>query len=72
MLFRSVDSLITDISATDLESIKGTFAEGMAPKVQACLDAIAAGAQAVRIIDGTDPAALESALLGVGGTLVMA
>ena len=66
------DSLITDISATDLESIKGTFAEGMAPKVQACLDAIAAGAQAVRIIDGTDPAALESALLGVGGTLVMA
>jgi len=65
-------SLIESISATELEDIKGTFADGMAPKVQACLDAIAAGAKAVRIIDGTDPSALKSALLGEGGTLVVA
>jgi acetylglutamate kinase len=52
--------------------MKATFAEGMAPKVQACLDAIAAGAKAVRIIDGTNPSALKSALLGDGGTLVVA
>lgn len=65
-------SLISSICALELESLKPTFAEGMAPKVQACLDAIAAGAKAVRIIDGTNPSALKDALLGVGGTLVVA
>ena len=65
-------SLIQSISAQELESLKASFAEGMAPKVQACLDAIAAGAKAVRIIDGTNPSALRDALLGVGGTLVVA
>lgn len=66
------NSIISSITASELSDIKATFAEGMAPKVQACLDAIAAGAKAVRIIDGTDPSALKSALLGQGGTLVMA
>ena len=66
------ESLISSITASELESIKATFAEGMAPKVQASLDAIAAGAKAVRIIDGTNPSALKSALLGEGGTLVVA
>ena len=65
-------SLIESISALELESLKASFAEGMAPKVQACLDAIAAGAKSVRIIDGTNPSALRDALLGVGGTLVVA
>jgi acetylglutamate kinase len=65
-------SLISTISAKELEGLKATFAEGMAPKVQACLDAIGAGAKAVRIIDGTNPSALKSALLGEGGTLVVA
>jgi acetylglutamate kinase len=65
-------SLISTISAPELEALKATFAEGMAPKVQACLDAIAAGAKAVRIIDGTNPSALKSALMGEGGTLVVA
>jgi acetylglutamate kinase len=66
------DSLIDSISAIDLEQIKSSFAEGMAPKVQACLDAIKAGAAAVRIIDGRDPAAFASALAHNGGTLVVA
>ena len=66
------DSLIESISSTELEEIKSTFAEGMAPKVQACLDAIKAGATAVRIIDGRDPAAFASALAHRGGTLVVA
>jgi acetylglutamate kinase len=63
---------IESISAGELEEIKSTFAEGMAPKVQACLDAINAGATAVRIIDGRDPAAFASALAHHGGTLVVA
>ncbi len=63
-------SLIDVIGAAELESIKASFAEGMAPKVQAALDALSFGAKAVRIIDGTDPDSFASALAGVGGTLV--
>ena len=66
------ESKIDSISSDELEQIKGTFAEGMAPKVQACLDAISAGAQAVRIIDGRNPAAFAEALAHTGGTLVVA
>jgi len=65
-------SLIETISAAELESIKSGFAEGMAPKVQAALDALTFGAKAVRIIDGTDPESFASALAGTGGTLVVA
>jgi acetylglutamate kinase len=65
------DSLISEITSTELEEIKGNFADGMAPKVQACLDAIAAGAIAVRIIDGTDSEAFANALAHQGGTLVV-
>jgi acetylglutamate kinase len=63
-------SLIAQISYAELDAIKSTFAEGMAPKVKACLDAIAGGASAVRIIDGTDPSAFAMALGNSGGTLV--
>jgi acetylglutamate kinase len=65
-------SLIALITAAELESIKAGFAEGMAPKVQAALDALSYGAKAVRIIDGTDPDSFASALAGTGGTLVVA
>jgi acetylglutamate kinase len=65
-------SLIEIIGAAELESIKAGFAEGMAPKVQAALDALSFGAKAVRIIDGTDPDSFASALAGAGGTLVTA
>ena len=63
-------SLISEISFTELEAIKGKFTQGMAPKVQACLDAINGGANSVRIIDGTDPSAFAAALDSHGGTLV--
>jgi len=66
------DSLIEQISASELESIKSEFAEGMAPKVQAALDALAFGAKAVRVIDGTDSESFALALSGSGGTLVVA
>ena len=66
------DSLIDRISAGELESIKSGFADGMAPMVQATLDALSYGAKAVRIIDGTDPDSFASALAGRGGTLVFA
>jgi acetylglutamate kinase len=65
-------SLIDAIQAHELSEIKSTFAQGMAPKVQAALDAIKSGAKAVRIIDGTDPHSFADALLSKGGTLVIA
>jgi len=66
------DSLIERITASELESIKSEFAEGMAPKVQAALDALAFGTKAVRIIDGTECNSFALALSGTGGTLVVA
>ena len=65
-------SLIDEISSKELSDMKATFAQGMAPKVQAALDAIAHGAKAVRIIDGTDSESFAAALAGNGGTLVVA
>lgn len=65
-------SMIKAICAEELASLKSTFSQGMAPKVQSALDAIAHGAKAVRIIDGTDPESFAAALAGTGGTLVVA
>ena len=65
-------SLISTITYRELSAMKSTFQEGMAPKVQAVLDAIEQGAKAVRIIDGTNSQNFVDALSGVGGTLVNA
>jgi acetylglutamate kinase len=65
-------SLIEKISVSDLEALKFSFSDGMLPKVEAVLEAIAAGAQSVRIIDGTSELSFDQALEGIGGTLVHA
>jgi acetylglutamate kinase len=65
-------SLIEKISAHELSELKPIFADGMLPKVDATLEAIAAGAHSVRIIDGTDDSSFAAALDGKGGTLVYA
>ena len=65
-------SLINEISSHELEKLKSMFSDGMLPKVQAVLEAIEAGAQSVRIIDGTSEVSFEHALAGRGGTLVHA
>lgn len=64
-------TLISIIHADELDAMKHEFAEGMAPKVSACLKAIASGAQSVRVIDGTNPESFALALRGIGGTLVL-
>ncbi len=66
------DSLISSISRDELFAIKNSFADGMSPKVAACIEAIDNGARAVRIIDGKDPDAFAQALENTGGTLVIA
>jgi acetylglutamate kinase len=65
-------SLINSITRDELFAIKDSFADGMSPKVAACLAAIDNGARAVRIIDGKDPEAFALALENAGGTLVSA
>jgi acetylglutamate kinase len=65
-------SLISSITRDELFAIKDSFADGMSPKVAACLEAIDTGARAVRIIDGRDPKAFALALENSGGTLVSA
>jgi len=62
-------SLIHQTSVSELENME--FEGGMVPKVAAVINAITSGAKAARVIDGNEPAALESALKGVGGTLVL-
>ncbi|CAB4329205.1 unannotated protein [freshwater metagenome] len=64
------ESFISSISVSELRAIKNDFSEGMAPKVLACLNAIDAGTQSVRIIDGNDPESFANALRGIGGTVV--
>ena len=66
------DSLISSITRDELFAIKNSFADGMSPKVAACIEAIDNGARAVRIIDGKDPEAFARALANTGGTLVSA
>jgi len=65
-------SLITAITRDELFVLKDSFADGMSPKVAACIEAIDNGARAVRIIDGKDPEAFALALENSGGTLVSA
>jgi acetylglutamate kinase len=64
------NSIITEISVTELTEMRNDFQGGMAPKVAACLAAIKAGAKTVRIIDGNKSENLLLALAGQGGTLV--
>ena len=66
------NSLISEISSIELSQLKNSFSDGMLPKVQAVLEAVDAGAQSVRIIDGTNVRSFEEALSGRGGTLVHA
>jgi acetylglutamate kinase len=66
------NSVISEISAQELKELVTTFSGGMLPKVQAALEAIQAGANSVRIIDGTSDLSFEQALSGEGGTLVFA
>jgi acetylglutamate kinase len=66
------NSLISEISSSELSQLKNSFSDGMLPKVLAVLEAVDAGAQTVRIIDGTNERSFEEALSGRGGTLVHA
>ena len=64
------ESLIAEISLAELKELAPSFADGMAPKVKAVITALTSGANRARVIDGRSIANVESALRGVGGTVV--
>ena len=49
------DSLVSSITADDLESMLPTLESGMIPKMRACLDAVRGGVPKAAIIDGREP-----------------
>ena len=49
------DSLVSTISAPELEAMLPTLESGMIPKMQACLDAVNGGVSKAAIIDGREP-----------------
>ena len=49
------DSLVSSISADDLEALLPGLESGMIPKMRACLDAVRGGVQKAAIIDGREP-----------------
>ena len=63
-------TLISEISAVELQGIATTFSDGMAPKVKAVLTALSSGAAQARIIDGRNIENIERAFNGEGGTVV--
>ena len=48
----SLDSLISEISASELEELMPSLESGMIPKMQACLEAVRGGVPRAHIIDG--------------------
>ena len=48
----SLDSLISEISVSELEDLMPTLESGMIPKMQACLEAVRGGVPKAHIIDG--------------------
>jgi acetylglutamate kinase len=51
----STQTLVSEISADELEQMLPTLESGMIPKMQACLDAVRGGVPHAHIIDGRTP-----------------
>jgi acetylglutamate kinase len=49
------DSLVSEISASELEELLPNLESGMIPKMQACLNAVSSGVPQAHIIDGRSP-----------------
>jgi acetylglutamate kinase len=66
-------SLLSTVSAPELAALAPDLADGMVPKVRACLAALAGGVAAAHIVDGRARHAMRLALTAAGfGTMVTA
>jgi acetylglutamate kinase len=68
--FPNPESIIDQMSASELERLAPTFSAGMIPKVKAALFALEHGASSARVIDGRELSNLRLAVAGSGGTLI--
>lgn len=69
--FPDPKSLIERISFSELNTLRAQFSDGMAPKVEAVLNALSLGAKSAQIIDGRSVGALEQAMKGqLVGTVI--
>jgi len=68
--FPDESSLISEISASELNTLLPTFHEGMIPKTLSVLSAISGGATCVRVFDGRTPENVKRALDGEIGTVI--
>jgi acetylglutamate kinase len=65
------ESLIKEITVSDLQKLLPTLADGMIPKVSAVINAVMSGAKSARIVNGTKLKSVLDAFAGVGGTVVV-
>lgn len=67
------DSLVSEITSTELEALLPKLESGMIPKMQACLQAVAGGVPQAHVIDGRTPHSilLEIFTLSGFGTMVL-
>ena len=65
------ESLIKEITVSDLKKLLPILADGMIPKVSAVINAVMSGAKSARIVNGTKLKSVLDAFAGVGGTVVV-
>ena len=61
------DSFVSNVQA---KALLPTLSDGMVPKIEAALNALDAGVQEVRIVDGRTPGVIHLALAGQAGTVI--
>lgn len=69
----NLDSLVSEITAAELEELLPSLESGMIPKMQACLQAVLGGVPRAHVIDGRTPHSILLEIFTVSGvgTLVL-
>ena len=63
----NLDSLVSEITATELEELLPKLESGMIPKMQACLQAVNGGVPKAHVIDGRTPHSILLEVFTVAG-----
>jgi acetylglutamate kinase len=63
----NLDSLVSEITATELEKLIPNLESGMIPKMQACLSAVNGGVPQAHVIDGRTPHSILLEIFTVSG-----
>lgn len=63
----NLDSLVSEITAAELDKLLPTLEAGMIPKMQACLSAVTSGVPQAHVIDGRTPHSILLEIFTVSG-----